>query len=65
MPTACAARSRSMPSWLERRSLIDVEQDRMQPCNRNAHRKHNPPADGSGQRRKDHQTRFMRAHEGP
>jgi hypothetical protein len=33
--------------------------------NRNAHRNHNPPADGPDQRRKDHQTRFMRANEGP
>jgi hypothetical protein len=33
--------------------------------NRNAHRKHNPPADGSDQRRQQHQTRFMRANEGP
>ncbi len=33
--------------------------------NRKAHRQHDPPADGSDQRRKDHQTRFMRANEGP
>ncbi len=44
---------------------IDVEQERMKRGNRNAHRKHDPPADGSDQRRQDHQTRFMRANEGP
>ncbi len=32
--------------------------------NRNARRNHNPP-DGSDQRRKDHQTCFMGANEGP
>jgi len=39
--------------------------DGMKGGNRKAHRQHDPPADGSDQRRKDHQTRFMRANEGP
>jgi hypothetical protein len=37
----------------------------MKPGNRNAHRNNHPAADGSDQRRKDDQTRFMGANERP
>jgi hypothetical protein len=42
-----------------------VEQQHMERFDRRAHRGHHQSADGSNQRRKDDQARFMRANECP
>jgi hypothetical protein len=44
---------------------VDVEQQRVERGDRNAHRHHDPPADDSGQRRKDDETGFMGPNERP